>query len=57
LVENRTLRKISGPKKDEVKGEWKRLNNEELYEEEEVTGNRGKLYNEAFLYFCSYQTL
>jgi hypothetical protein len=26
------LRKIIGPKKDEMIGEWKRLNNEELYD-------------------------
>jgi hypothetical protein len=27
---NRMLRKIFGPKKDEVTGEWERLHNEEL---------------------------
>jgi hypothetical protein len=26
----RVLRRIFGPKKDEVTGEWKKLNNEEL---------------------------
>jgi len=26
------LRKIFGPMKDEVTGEWRRLNNEELYD-------------------------
>ena len=54
LFENRIL---PGPKTDEVAGQWKGLHNEELYEEEEITGNRGKLYNEAFLYFCPYLTL
>jgi hypothetical protein len=31
VFENRVLRKISGPKRDEVKVEWIRLYNEELY--------------------------
>jgi hypothetical protein len=30
--ENRGLRKILGLKRDEVRGEWKRLHNEELYD-------------------------
>jgi len=30
VVENRVLRKIYGPKRDEVKGEWRKLHNEEL---------------------------
>jgi hypothetical protein len=30
--ENRVLRKIFGPKRDEVTGEWRRLHNEELYD-------------------------
>jgi hypothetical protein len=30
--ENRVLRKIFGPKRDEVAGEWIRLHNEELYD-------------------------
>jgi len=30
LSENRVLRKIFGPKRDEVVGEWRRLHNEEL---------------------------
>jgi hypothetical protein len=29
---NRVLRKIFGPKRDELKGEWRRLHNEELYD-------------------------
>jgi hypothetical protein len=30
VFENKVLRKIFGPKKDEVAGEWRRLHNEEL---------------------------
>jgi hypothetical protein len=30
LFENRVLRRIFGPKKDEVAGEWRKLHNEEL---------------------------
>jgi hypothetical protein len=30
VFENRLLRKIFGPKRDEVTGEWKKLHNEEL---------------------------
>jgi hypothetical protein len=30
-VENRVLRRIFGPKRDEVTGEWRRLHNEELH--------------------------
>jgi hypothetical protein len=30
VFENRVLRKIFGPKRDEVKGEWRTLHNEEL---------------------------
>jgi hypothetical protein len=32
VFENRVLRKIFGPKRDEVTGEWRRLHNEELYD-------------------------
>jgi hypothetical protein len=32
LFENRVLRKISGPKRDEVAGKWRRLYNEGLYD-------------------------
>ena len=28
--ENRVLRRIFGPKRDEIRGEWKELRNEEL---------------------------
>jgi hypothetical protein len=31
VFENRVLRRISGTKNDEVIGDWKQLNNEELY--------------------------
>ena len=30
VFENRVLRKIFGPKRDEVTGEWRRLHNKEL---------------------------
>jgi hypothetical protein len=30
VFENRALRKIFGPKRDEVTGEWRKLRNEEL---------------------------
>jgi len=32
VFENRALRKMSGPKKDEVQGEWRKLHKEELCE-------------------------
>jgi hypothetical protein len=32
VFENRVLRKIFGPKRDEVTGEWRRLQNEDLYD-------------------------
>jgi hypothetical protein len=31
VLESRMLRKIFGPKRDEVTGEWKRLHNENLH--------------------------
>jgi hypothetical protein len=31
VLEKRMLRRIFGPKRDEVRGEWRRLHNEELY--------------------------
>jgi hypothetical protein len=31
VFENMVLRRIFGPKRDEVTGEWRRLHNEELY--------------------------
>jgi hypothetical protein len=30
VVDNRVLRRICGPKKDETTGEWRKLHNEEL---------------------------
>jgi hypothetical protein len=30
--QNRVLRKISGPKRDELTGDWRRLRNEDLYD-------------------------
>jgi len=32
MFENRVLRKIFGHKEDRVTGEWRRLQNEELYD-------------------------
>jgi len=32
MFKNRVLRRIFGPKKDDVTGEWRRLHNEELYD-------------------------
>jgi hypothetical protein len=32
MFENRVLRRIFGPKRDEVTGEWRQLNNEELHD-------------------------
>jgi hypothetical protein len=31
VFENRALRRITGPKRDEVTGEWRKLHNEELH--------------------------
>ena len=32
MFKNRVLRRIFGPKKDDITGEWRRLYNEELYD-------------------------
>jgi hypothetical protein len=32
VYENRVLRRIFGPKRDEVTGEWRKLHNEELHD-------------------------
>jgi hypothetical protein len=32
VLENRVLRRIFGPKRDEVTGEWRKLLNEELHD-------------------------
>jgi hypothetical protein len=32
VFENRVLRRIFGPKRDEVTGEWRKLQNEELHD-------------------------
>jgi hypothetical protein len=32
VFENRVLRRIFGPKRDEVKGEWRKLHNKELHD-------------------------
>jgi hypothetical protein len=41
VFENRVLRRIFGPKRDEATGEWRRLHNEELndlYSSPNITG-------------------
>jgi hypothetical protein len=32
MFENKVLRRIFGPKRDEVTGEWRKLHNEELHD-------------------------
>jgi hypothetical protein len=32
VFENRVLRRIFGPKRDEVRGEWRKLHNKELHD-------------------------
>jgi hypothetical protein len=32
VFENRVLRRIFGPKRDEMTGEWRKLHNEELHD-------------------------
>jgi hypothetical protein len=32
LFENKVLRRIFGPKRDDVKGDWRKLHNEELHD-------------------------
>jgi hypothetical protein len=32
VFENRVLRRMFGPKRDEVTGEWRKLHNEELHD-------------------------
>jgi hypothetical protein len=32
VFENRVLRRIFGPKRDQVTGEWRKLHNEELHD-------------------------
>jgi hypothetical protein len=38
VFENRVLRRIFGPKRDEVTGEWRKLHNEELYSWPSIIG-------------------
>lgn len=32
VFDNRVLSEIFGPKRDKIRGEWRKLNNEELYD-------------------------
>jgi hypothetical protein len=41
VLENRVLRGIFGPKKNEVTGEWRRLRKEELHDLYSTASNRG----------------
>jgi uncharacterized membrane protein len=36
VFEKRVLRRIFGPKRDVVTGEWRRLHNEELYDPQKI---------------------
>jgi hypothetical protein len=40
VFENRVLRRIFGPKRDEVTGEWRKLHNEELRDLYRITKSR-----------------
>jgi hypothetical protein len=40
VFENRVLRRIFGPKRDEVTGEWRKLHSEELHKEFGVKARR-----------------
>ena len=46
MFENGVLRRVFGPERDEVTGEWKKLHNEEL------TGEWRKLHNEELSDRC-----
>jgi hypothetical protein len=50
VFENRVLRRIYGPKRDEATGGWRKLHNEELRDlysssSEQVEGERGGAYS------------
>jgi hypothetical protein len=45
VFENRVLRRIFRPKRDEVTGEWRKLHNEELREEEVEEDEMGRSCN------------
>ena len=36
MLENRVLRRIFGPRKNKVTGEWRRLHNEEMYSSPDI---------------------
>ena len=42
VFENRVLRRIFGPERDEVTGEWRRLHNKELYNLYSYSGDQIK---------------
>ena len=41
MFENRVLRRVFGPKGDEVTGEWRKLHNEELNDLDRACGAHG----------------
>jgi hypothetical protein len=43
VFENRVLRKMFGPRKDELRGEWRKLQNGELYNVYSSTNIRRKM--------------
>ena len=47
VFENRVLRRVFGPKRDEVRGKWRKLHNEELSDLSDLTQNcaGGKIEN------------
>ena len=38
MFENMVLRRILGPRRDEVTGEWRRLHNDDLYSSANIVG-------------------
>jgi hypothetical protein len=46
VFENRVLRRMFGPKRDEVTGEWRKLHNEELHGRKPV-GTSGCIHHFA----------
>jgi hypothetical protein len=50
VFENKVLRRIFGPKRDEVTGEWRRLHNKELYAVYSSPNTRWFKYDRDYLY-------
>jgi hypothetical protein len=45
VFDNRVLRRIFGPKRDEVTGEWRKMHNEELHNLCEISSSHGGEYD------------